>query len=250
MGTSYIGTSGFYYAHWLKDFYPPGIKKEDLLSYYQQQFNTVEINSSFYHIPRASTIENWLAKVDEHFIFTFKASRSVTHLKKFNVDAKLIEAVFSPLKICENIPPKHVVLFQTPGNVKKNKEKLQHLFELLPKTFLYAFEFRHQTWFEDDIYEVMKKNNAAIVLSDSPEQHGERMWPFVDVDTASFFYMRFHGSPQLYYSSYSDEVLKDYAELMKIKMKKGMDVYAYFNNDAAGWAVQNAKKLKEFVEKE
>ncbi len=248
MGKAFIGTSGFYYSNWIGDFYPAETKKEDLLNFFQTQFNTVEINSSFYHVPRATTVENWKTKVDDNFIFVFKASRTVTHLKKFNVDETLISIVLNPLKTFESKPAKHLILFQTPGNVKANIKKLQNLLVLLPKTFLYAFEFRHETWFSDEVYSLLKEYNAATVLSDSPvKNRNERMWPYYDVDTANFSYIRFHGSEKLYYSSYTEEELRHYAEVIKRKMKKGMNVYAYFNNDAGGYATQNALRLKELL---
>jgi uncharacterized protein YecE (DUF72 family) len=248
MGKAYIGTSGFYYSSWIGDFYPSDIKKEDLLPYYQKKFSTVEINSSFYHIPREKTIENWKSKVSRDFIFVFKASKIITHLKKFNVDRDILQKVLSPLRIFSSKEPEHIILFQTPGNIKANKEKLTHLLTLLPKTFLYAFEFRHETWFSQEIYDILKKYNCAVVLSDSPiKANGERLWPLHDVDTANFTYIRFHGSEKLYYSSYTNAELSSYANSIRQKTAKGMNVYAYFNNDAGGFATKNALSLEQLV---
>jgi uncharacterized protein YecE (DUF72 family) len=131
--------------------------------------------------------------------------------------------------------------------VKASVSKLKDTLKLLPNTFFYAFEFRHESWFTSEIYDVLKKYNAALVLSDSPQKNGEYLWPYHDVDTADFYYIRFHGSPQLYYSSYSDEDLRNYADLIKKKIINGQNVYCYFNNDAAGWAVRNAQTLKSLI---
>ena len=251
MGAAFVGTSGFYYSSWIGDFYPQDIKKPDLLAYYQKTFHTVEINSSFYHIPRATTVENWKSKVDKNFVFVFKASRTITHLKKFNIDKDLIDMVFTPIASFSSNPPKHLFLFQTPGNVHAHLDKLEHLLQLLPKTFMYAFEFRHDTWFQEEIYDCLKKFNAAVVLSDSPTKlSGERLWPYYDVETADFAYVRFHGSKQLYYSSYSDEELEMYASLIHHKLEKNINVYAYFNNDAGGFATKNALTLLAYLKKQ
>ena len=118
----------------------------------------------------------------------------------------------------------------------------------LPKTFLYAFEFRHQSWFTNEIYKILQQNNCAVVLSDSPkDRDNTRLWPYENIDTADFFYIRFHGSQSLYNSSYTNKELKFYAKLIKEKQKNGQAVYAYFNNDAAGFAIENAKKLKNLL---
>ncbi len=178
----------------------------------------------------------------------FKASKIITHLKKFSVDEEIIDKVFSPLDVFASKPAKHLVLFQTPGNVKGNVDKLKEFMNLLPKTFLYAFEFRHETWFSEEIYNLLKKYNASVVLSDSPRRVGDdRLWPLHDIDTADFSYIRFHGSEKLYYSSYTDEELIYYADLIKSKIKRKMNVYCYFNNDAGGYATRNALKLKDLV---
>ena len=242
----FIGTSGFYYYHWVGKFYPEDIRRDEVLPFYSRHFNTVEINSSFYHIPRKTTVEKWEKSVPESFVFSLKFTRILTHLKPLHPELQTLEKFFSslePLKKKETI-----ILIQLPARLKLNLEKLSVFTNLLPKDFKFAFEFRHKSWFCEEVYDLFKKKNMAIVLSDSPiKKSGERLWPKVEVETADFFYIRFHGSKELYRSSYSDEELEKYAELITQKVKKGLKVFAYFNNDAEGWAIENAKRLKELL---
>jgi uncharacterized protein YecE (DUF72 family) len=136
---------------------------------------------------------------------------------------------------------------QTPSFLKRNPVILSTFLKSLPKTFLYAFEFRHQSWFSQEVYQILKKYNLSLVLSDSPRNSdGFRIWPYENIDTANFFYIRFHGSKDLYSSSYTDRELHYYASLIKEKMAKDQDVYCYFNNDA-GIAVYDAKRLKNLL---
>lgn len=291
MADIFIGTSGFLYSHWIGDFYPENLKRENFLSFYAKHFQTVEINSSFYHLPRQKTVENWLKQVPKDFIFSFKMSRFVSHFGKLDPKVKSFPLFFEAIKPLAVSPTKHLVLIQTPSSFKVNAKKLKNFLKHLPQKFLYAFEFRHQSWFCKEVYEILKKHNAAVVLADSPIKRksearnpksetmtkiqnqndqnvlnfensnlefvsnfdirisdlNNRLWPYVAVGTASFFYIRFHGSKQLFASSYSDEELKFYAMLIKEKIKRGMKVYCYFNNDAEGAAVSDAKRLLKFL---
>lgn len=246
----FIGTSGFYYPHWVGNFYPEDIKKDELLSFYSQRFNTVEINSSFYHTLKPKTVGNWIKNVPADFVFSFKMSRFVTHIKKLACEKESLDLFFNSLATFKSSKPsqtrsksKPLILVQTPPSLKINEERLIDFIEMLPKNFLYAFEFRHQSWFCESIYKILKKVNAAVVLSDNPRG----VWPHVNVEITNFFYIRFHGSKKLFSSSYTNEELKFYAKLIKEKLEKGMNVFAYFNNDAEGWAVKNAKTLKSFL---
>jgi uncharacterized protein YecE (DUF72 family) len=245
MNYIHIGLSGFSYPTWFQTFYPKNVRREGLLTFYAQHFNTVEINSSFYHIPRERSVANWYKAVPEHFIFSVKASRLLTHNPEFEFEKETIDRFFKSLSSLTNSPIKHIVLFQLPYSLEKNLFQLTKLLESLPQTFRYAFEFRHQTWCERDVYELLQKYNSAIVLSDSPKKiNGERIWPYMDIQTADFCYIRFHGSQELYASSYTDEELEYYAKLIRSKVNSGISVYAYFNNDVKGQAIENARRLK------
>lgn len=250
MNKIFIGTSGFLYQHWLGNFYPMNLKEDAFLSFYAQKFNTVEINSSFYHIPRQKTIKNWLLQTPKNFIFSFKMSRFVTHFGKLDPKVASFKLFFEALKPVLNEKIKHLILIQLPSSFKLNLEKLKTFINSLPKDFLYAFEFRHQSWFCQEVYQIFKKKNIAVVLSDSPIKNNNfqnRLWPYVEVETANFFYIRFHGSKRLFASSYSNQELEFYAKLIKQKIKKNMRVFCYFNNDAEGYAIENALKLKNLL---
>lgn len=248
MANVYIGTSGFHYQHWINNFYPKDIKKGQLLSYYAKHFKTVEINSSFYHLLKEKTVKDWLNAVADDFIFCFKGSRYITHMKKLSPEKENIDKFFSPLKSLSSKKTKRLVLFQTPSFLKKDPKKLDQFLKILPDNFLYAFEFRNNSWFSEQIYKIARKHNAAIVLSDSPiKKDGRRTWPYHQVETADFFYLRFHGSKRLYASSYTDEELSKYAHLVKGKLKRNLSIFCYFNNDAEGWATENADRLKQLV---
>lgn len=151
----YLGTSGFFYSHWIGGFYPKDIRKDERLSFYCQHFNTVEINSSFYHTPRTTTVSNWIKAVPADFVFSFKMSRFITHVKKIAVEEESLEKFFnglSPLKLQKR---KHLVLIQLPPQLKADKERLINFIGNLPKGFLYAFEFRHPSWLDRQIFQIL-----------------------------------------------------------------------------------------------
>ena len=248
MNKVYIGTSGFYYKDWLTKFYPHSLKRDQLLSYYSIQFKTVEINSSFYHVPLNKTVKHWKESTPDDFIFVFKASRYITHIKKLIYDETSWQKFFSAMEPFATAEKKHLILFQLPANLSCHLDRLELILQKTPPIFAYVFEFRHESWFTEEVYEICKKYNVAIVLSDSPvKRNNIRTWPYIDIDTASFSYIRFHGSKTMYASSYTDDELRYYRDLIQSKLQKGLDVYCYFNNDIQGHAVENAKRLKEFM---
>lgn len=192
MATIHIGTSGFYYSHWIGDFYPQNLPKNKLLSYYVKFFDTVEINSTFYHLPKEETVRNWKKNTPADFIFSFKISRFISHIKRLNPPKEAINIFFDRLKVFADSKIKHLILIQTPSNLKIDTIKLKNFLKLLPKNFLYAFEFRHQSLFVPEIYDLLKKYNSAVVLSDSPQKIDDsRIWPYENIDTADFFISAF-----------------------------------------------------------
>ncbi len=244
-GKFFIGTSGWNYLHWWNGvFYPSEVKQNKWLEYYAQYFDTVEINSTFYRIPREKTVENWRKRVPDNFTFVVKASRIITHLKKLE---GVKEILFNFLDICSEFKEKlGPILFQTPPLLKVNKDKLQNLLNViiehpLGNTTRIALEFRNKTWFCDEIFDILKSANSSLCFSDMPE---------FEIDspvTADFVYIRKHGKLERYASLYSDEELKTYARDIKKYLKENKDVYVFFNNDAYGYAVKNAMTLIEYV---
>ncbi len=241
----FIGTSGWVYEGWRERFYPVGTKPENRLEYYSKRFYTVELNASFYHLPRKKTFENWSKKTPDSFSFSVKLSKYITHnLKLKNVGGSL--KLF--LKEARGLGNKlSVVLVQLPPNLKKDSKRVANFLELarsFPVKTRWAFEFRHETWLSEEVFELLRQFRAAWVIQDS----GGR-WPAAEVVTSDFVYIRFHGPSALYSSNYSDETLKEWSEKIKKWLGQGLDVHAFFNNDINAYAVRNALTLKKLISK-
>jgi uncharacterized protein YecE (DUF72 family) len=235
----YIGTSGWTYRHWLGPFYPEDINPRNLLSFYTRYFDTVELNASFYRLPSAQTFTNWYKKTPHQFIFAVKASRFITHLKKLkDVEKNWKEFINRASQLKEKLGP---ILFQLPPSFKKDITRCKDFFKILPSKYEYAFEVRHKSWFDKEVYALLAKHNISLVWTDSPSFPSE--W----VLTSSFIYLRFHGGKVLYGSNYSREELKSYAQKLRPFVKKGIKVYAYYNNDAQGYAVKNALTFSQIL---
>jgi uncharacterized protein YecE (DUF72 family) len=237
----FIGTSGWSYEHWFNGvFYPRKIAKSRAFNYYQTKFNTVELNVTYYRLLPVSTFEGWFKKTPEDFVFAAKGSRYITQNKKLaNIDEPVERFFERADKLQNKAGP---ILWQFGHNFKKHTVRLEGFLSLLPKNYRHAFEFRHESWFDDEIYDLLRKNNAALVFADSLK------WPLVEEVTADFIYIRFHGGKELYGSKYSKEELINWSVKFKKWHSQGLDIYAYFNNDYKGFAPKNALDLKSLVE--
>jgi len=240
-GKLFIGTSGWVYSHWEEIFYPEDLQGKAKLKYFSQHFKTTEINYSFYHLPRSSTYQNWYLQTPEDFLFAVKASRFITHIKRLK-GVKEAWKIFieNALNLKEKLGP---ILFQFPPSFRANEteiERLEDFLKLITKNKLrYAFEFRHQSWCDKKVYDLLKKYKVVWVIADSSS------YPKAEVVTANFVYIRIHGSKVLFTSNYTKRELKDLAQKIK-KWLKTSNVYVYFNNDAYGYAIENAKELIKF----
>ncbi len=241
----YIGTSGFNYKHWSNGvFYPEDIPQRKWLEYYVEHFNTVELNVSFYRLPKKSVFEGWRERTPEDFVFAIKGSRFITHIKKLKDCEAPIELFFNNARgLKEKLG---VVLWQLPPNLHADVEKLEKFCGLLKKNRVakgtkQVFEFRHDSWFCEKIYGVLRRHNFSLCIAHS------RRWPYKEVATADYVYVRFHGGDVLYGSNYSDEELKTWASKIRRWSNEASGVFIYFNNDACGYAVHNAKKLRELL---
>jgi len=240
MAAFFVGTSGFSYEHWRGVFYPSDLSASKFLSFYAQTFATVELNVSFYRLPAANTFKKWAEQTPPNFVFAVKASRYLTHVRKLKDCQEPWQRFYERvINLGTKLGP---VLFQFPATFNKNKERLESFLSLLPKQ-QFAFEFRHASWFSEDIYALLRKINASLCIADSG------IWPTVEKVTANFVFLRFHGGRELYASRYALNELKPWAEKIKNWLNSGLTVYAYFNNDAYGFAVQNALELRELVNK-
>lgn len=238
-GTAYIGTSGWSYKHWKGSFYPEDVPDKGMLSYYQRFFRTVEINSSFYHLPLASTFEKWRKSSPDDFIFAVKASRYITHIKKLRESAEAVERFFDRAReLREKSGP---FLFQLPPGIKVNTELLQEFLHELPSGYRYVFEFRNPAWFSGEIYSMLLESGAASCIYElggklSPVKAG-----------SDFVYIRLHGPGGPYRGSYPREALSEWAKRLGRWIDEGKDVYCYFDNDERGFAAMNAMELQKMM---
>jgi uncharacterized protein YecE (DUF72 family) len=239
----FIGTSGWSYGHWTGIFYPENIKPARYLEYYITQFDCVELNSSFYHLPLKSTVNGWMQRTPDSFTFCLKLSRFITHQKKLaNIDEPLKRFfdVFENMKL--RMGP---VLIQLPPGLTFDKALICNFFDLLEELYnqyRFAIEVRNKSWLSDDFFQLLHQYNIAFVIADS----GKR-YPFYEIVTADFVYLRLHGPEQLYASDYSEATLQDYASKIISWLHEGREVWVFFNNDFGGYAVKNASRLNEIV---
>lgn len=235
----HIGTSGWHYGHWEGPFYPADISSEKYLEYYSKSFHTVEINSSFYRMPDRETIREWRDTVPENFIFSIKASRYITHMKKLKETREAVSYLTSTVSLFKNkLGP---ILFQLPPRWHVNPERLESFVKSLPGNYDYAFEFRDTSWFDDSVYEILEKHNMAFCLYEIGRVVSPR------IVTADTVYIRLHGPDGPYRGQYSDSELSDWAHAILKWRKEGKEIYCYFDNDEQGYAPLDAMRLQEMV---
>lgn len=238
-GAVHIGTSGWHYRHWKGPFYPEKLPATKMLDFYTRQFDTVELNNTFYRLPVESGLEKWRDQTPAGFCFAAKGSRFLTHMKKLKDPEIGLERFFERV---DRLRPKlGPIVFQLPPFWEIDEERLRYFLQVLPKRHHYAFEFRNPTWHTDAIFRLLRKHNAAFCIfeiagfaSGSPV-------------TADFTYVRLHGPGGAYQGSYSRPVLEKWAGQIDAWRKELRAVYIYFDNDQAGYAVENALTLKRMV---
>ena len=236
-----IGTSGWNYKHWQVVFYPLDIDEGQWLPYYAQVFESVEINTTFYHLPQEVTFANWKHAVAADFIFAVKASRYITHMKNLKDGDKTVpKFMYAASRLEEKLGP---ILFQFPPRWQKNTARLKDFISGLDKKFNYAFEFRHKSWYAEDVYKILRKNCCAIVLHD----HAEASSPIIS--TIGWTYIRLHGPQGCYQGKYSNEMLQAWKQ--KIETLGRLErAYIYFNNDFQANAIDNAQALRAMLRDE
>ena len=238
----HIGTSGWQYDHWQGPFYPEELAKNQFLPYYANHFQTVEINNSFYQLPSPETLTRWRQDTPPKFCFAVKASRYITHMKKLKEPA---EPVSNFLKRVELLADKlGPILFQLPPNWNFNRERLAAFLKKLPDGFQYAFELRDPSWLTAAAYDLLAEHNAAFCIY---ELAGRRSPKEI---TANFIYIRLHGPGDAYQGQYDASTLSGWAGAFSTWSSQGYRIYCYFDNDQAGYAVQNARQLQQMVSSE
>ncbi|WP_068469340.1 DUF72 domain-containing protein [Candidatus Protochlamydia phocaeensis] len=236
-----IGTSGWHYAHWKAVFYPSNVRWQESLRFYANHFKTVEVNSTFYRLPAATALQNWIEQVPNDFIFSVKASQFITHSKKLKDAAESTARFFDSIRpLRKQLGP---LLFQLPFAFKKNAERLEEFVRSLAEPFTYAFEFRHPSWFADDIYEILHTRRLALCIS---EINGQCTPKEV---TVPFTYIRLHGPHKAYQGSYSAQELEKWQHQIA-QWASHLTVYCYFDNDEKGYAIKDALRLKKMLLKE
>lgn len=238
-GSVYIGTSGWSYNHWRGAFYPPELPQTQWLTYYTTHFQTVEINNSFYQLPHQATFAEWQTKTPDGFLFAVKASRYITHMKKLReVQAPLTTLLTRADALGNKLGP---ILFQLPPRWAFNAERLAAFLALLPRQQRFTFEFRDATWFTEQTYELLAASRVAFCIYELAGKFSPQ------IVTADFTYMRLHGPASAYQGQYTPAVLQTWAEQITHWRQQNKDVYCYFDNDQAGYAVQDAQRLRTFV---
>ena len=234
-----IGTSGWSYAHWRRIFYPEDMPSARWLTYYARYFDTVEVNNSFYNLPAQTTLSKWRQIVPNRFVFAVKANRFITHMKKLkNVDDAISVFLERMTALRRGLGP---ILFQLPPNLRFDVNRLTDFLDLLPARRRYVVEFRNSGWLDDRAIELLAEKRVAFCIHDLLDV------PCPSHVTSSFSYFRFHGFNEKYSGSYPKKVLTKHAEKMAGMLDSGKDVYAYFNNDASGYALQDAIALRKLV---
>ena len=235
-----VGTSGWQYQHWRGRFYPKDVPTSRWLEHYVSCFDTVELNNSFYRQPSRQTFERWRARTPEDFRFAVKLNRFVTHFKRLNVSAQSVALSYDTMA---GLGPKlAVVLVQLPPRMKFDAARLDGFLRAVSRRRRrHAIEPRDASWLSDEALAHLRRRNVALVVVDTPK------WPTRDAVTADLVYLRFHGPEGLYASNYSDAQLRVWAERIRTWRKQGLDVFAYFNNDANAYAVHNALRLRDLV---
>ena len=236
LGALRIGTSGWSYAHWRGDFYPAGLPQKEWFRYYASQFDTAEINASFYRLPSQATTAAWREAAPPGFVFTWKASQYITHSKKLKDAEQALERVYAPMTAMgETLGP---ALFQLPPQLKLNLERLETFLDLLPIERRHTVEFRDRSWYVDPVFEALARRNVALCVSD--HHHAPAPW----LATADFTYVRGHGPGGFYSGSYGDETLSGWSRRIGDWRGESRNIFAYFDNDIGCAAPYDALRLK------
>ena len=234
-----IGTSGWSYAGWLGNFYPEKIKSNLILPYYATLLDSVELNNSFYQIPKEKNVKVWAEITPDHFIFSCKANRYITHFKKLDDTTETVEKLLNAFShFEEKLGP---ILFQFPPYWSIDLPTFKTFIEHLPKQYLYTFEFRHKSWFCDELYELLHQHELSLCF------YNHKMYRSPEIVTGQFIYIRMHGPNEDAYGAYEDSTLMEYAQKFINWRKEGKAVYCYFDNDEKANAPKDAQRMRKIL---
>jgi uncharacterized protein YecE (DUF72 family) len=233
-----VGCSGWNYAHWRDGvFYPERLPARQWLEFYADRFTTVEVNTSFYRLPRRSSVEGWAAATPPGFTFAVKVSRYLTHVLRLRDAGDHLQILLDRIEPLVRAAKLGPLLWQLPPNFPRDDERLAATLEAIPHELRHAFEFRHESWFTGEVMNLLRARNAALVIADRPE-----IARFQTRDlTADFAYLRFHHGSRGRRGNYSETELERWASAIE---RFDRPAYAYFNNDWEGFAPANALRLR------
>jgi len=237
MARVHAGTSGWHYKHWVGPFYPIGTRPAEMLSFYAERFDVVELNNTFYRLPSEEALHAWRESTPAKFRFAAKGSRFLTHMKKLTDTSRVIDRFFEKVEVLgRKLGP---IVFQLPPHWTVNVERLRGFLEALPSGHRYGFEFRNPTWNDQAVFDVLKRFKAAYCIY---ELAGVRAPLEI---TADFTYIRLHGPDGPYQGSYDDRTLRARAKRLREWNLRASHVF--FDNDQAGYAALNALRFKEMI---
>lgn len=241
MSGVFIGTSGWTYDGWRGPFYPREVAKKDWLAWYGGRFASTEINGSFYRTPSLQAVRAWREAVPRDFVFAWKASKFITHWKRLGGTSRNSIALMGTRlrALGRKAGP---VLFQLPPQMRADAQRLESFLKLLPRRRRYVFEFRHPSWYADEILELLRAHDVALCISD----HHDAPAPWVA--TARHVYVRGHGPGGRYKDHYPDATLRTWARRIRRWRREKRTVYCYFDNDQKSAAPIDARRLKELVD--
>jgi len=236
-GAIYVGTSGYSYLHWREVFYPRGLPQARWLEHYAGHFDTVELNVTFYRLPPENTFEGWRNRTPRGFRFAVKGWRMVTHRKYLKDCGDQVKRVFESAAALGG--KLAVVLWQLPPRLELDLVRLRDFLDLARgmSRIRQAVEFRHPSWYKQEVYDCLAKRRFALCLADMPRARID------DVTTADFVYVRRHGPQGTYRRPYTKRAMAALARKASRWAEEGKDVFIYFNNDYAGHAVMNAEQV-------
>ena len=227
-----IGCSGWNYKDWRERVYPKGCPPSRWLQHYATLFDTVEVNSTFYRLASPKAVANWIEQTPPDFTFAIKASRYLTHIKRLSDLGQGVRRYYESVEPLVGNPKLGPVLWQLPENFHRDDERLANALDALPEG-RHCFEFRHESWFKDDVYAMLREHGVALVIGDHPER------PFQTYEmTAGWTFVRFHYGARGRRGNYSESELETWARRLD-KWRSKVEVFAYFNNDWEGFAVKN-----------
>jgi uncharacterized protein YecE (DUF72 family) len=234
-----IGCSGWQYKHWRDIFYPKGLAQSRWFAFYAEHFDTVEINSSFYRLPKPETFDKWRKQAPDGFCYAVKANRFITQAKKLLDCEEPLERMMSAMRhLGDRLGP---ILYQLPPSFGINLERLESFLSILPKDVTNVFEFRNKSWYVPETYALLERYGASLCLHDMPGSATER------VAVGPVSYVRFHGGEGKYWGRYSDEGLLSWADWIVEVARRCGSSWCYFNNDMFGHALDDAQTLRSMV---